>query len=409
MRSRTIVVAGAGIGGLTTALALAAAGFRVVVMEQAERLEPTGAGLQLSPNASRILLGLGIAERLRAVVVRPSAIRVMAAKTGRELLSTPLGAAAEARYGAPYWVIHRGDLHAALLAAAAEEPDITIALGRRVDAFAIHANGVTVHATYQNASAETHGIALIGADGLWSSVHAQLHPGLHPSPAPRFASRIAWRATVPAEAAPPQFREPIVHLWLGRDSHLVHYPVNAGRTINIVAIARDQWQQEGWSVTCDAEVVLERFRDPHWSHEPRSLLALPERWLKWALFDRAPLLAWGRGPVTLLGDAAHPMLPFLAQGAAMAIEDAAVLAAAIGPANALERADAFGALAAALRNYEAKRRVRTADVQRGARINAALYHLRGPAGTLRDLVLTRLNGERFLARYDWIYDWKPIG
>jgi salicylate hydroxylase len=405
MRSRTIVVAGAGIGGLTAALALAAAGFRVVVIEQAERLEPTGAGLQLSPNASRILLGLGLAERLRAVVVRPSAIRVMAAKTGRELLSTPLGATAEARYGSPYWVIHRGDLHAVLLAAAAEEPDITVALGRKVDALAIHANGVTVHATYQNASAETHGIALIGADGLWSRVHAQLHSG----PAPRFANRIAWRATVPAEAAPPQFREPIVHLWLGRNSHLVHYPVNSGRTINIVAIARDQWRQEGWSVACDPQEVRERFRDTQWAQEARSLLALPASWLKWALFDRAPLLAWGRGPVTLLGDAAHPMLPFLAQGAAMAIEDAAVLAAAIGPASALERTDAFSALAASLRNYEAKRRVRTADVQRGARINAALYHLGGPVGYLRDLVLARLNGERFLTRYDWIYDWKLIG
>lgn len=402
MRSRTIVVAGAGIGGLTAALALADAGFRLVVLDQAERLEQTGAGLQLSPNAARVLLMLGLRGRLERAVVAPDAIRVMAAQSGEEILRVPLGAAAGRRYGAPYWVIHRGDLHAALLGAALEHPDITLALGHKVDAFAIHPNGVTVHATQAGKSAETLGIGLLGADGLWSNVRAQLHDDTPP----RFAERIAWRATVPADTVAAAFRAPVVHLWLGSDSHLVHYPVEGGRAINIVAIAQDRWREPGWSIACQPAEVLTRFSDRFWSRAPRALLATPERWLKWALFDRPPLQHWGRGPVTLLGDAAHPMLPFLAQGAAMAIEDAAVLAACIGKAPN-EASENETTLTAAMRTYEHKRRSRTADIQRGARINATLYHLHGPAAHLRNLALAAIGGENFLRRYDWIYDWKP--
>jgi salicylate hydroxylase len=397
MRSRTIIVAGAGVGGLTAALALAKAGFRVVVLEQAERPEQTGAGVQLSPNAARLLLALGLGERLKPVAVAPEAIRVMAANTGREILRIPLGEA-EARYGAPYWVMHRGDLHAALLAAASDDPDISLELGHVVDAFAIHSNGITVHATRRGATAETFGIALIGADGLWSRVRA----GLGEEAPPRFAKRIAWRATVRADAVAPDFCEPIVYLWLGRHGHLVHYPVSAGQMVNIVAIARDGWHQSGWSLPSSAAEVLARF-ERHWSEQPRALLAVPARWQKWALFDRPPTRRWGRGPVTLLGDAAHPMLPFLAQGAAMAIEDAAVLTASIGK----RPTDSTPAITIAMRNYEAKRWPRTADIQRGARINAAVYHLGWPAAQLRNRLLAVIGGESFLRRYDWIYDWKP--
>jgi salicylate hydroxylase len=397
MRSRTIIVAGAGIGGLTVALALAQAGFRIVVLEQAERPEQTGAGLQLSPNAARLLIALGLGERLKSVTVAPTTIRVMAAKTGLEILRIPLGEA-EARYGAPYWVIHRGDLHAVMLAAASDHPDISLQLGCAVDAFAVYPNGITVHATRRGVTAETFGIALIGADGLWSRVRA----GLGEDAPPRFAKRIAWRATVSVDAVAPDFREPIVYLWLGRHSHLVHYPVSAGRMVNIVAIAQDGWQQPGWNAPSDADEVVTRF-ERHWSPQPRALLATATRWQKWALFDRPPLQRWGRGPVTLLGDAAHPMLPFLAQGAAMAIEDAAVLTASIGK----RTADSTPAIAVALRNYEAKRRPRTADIQRGARINGVLYHLGWPAAHLRNRLLAAIGGESFLRRYDWIYDWKP--
>jgi salicylate hydroxylase len=402
MRSRTIIIAGAGIGGLTMALALAAKGFRIVVLDQAERLEATGAGLQLSPNAARVLLALGLRERLAGVVVAPTAIRVMAARTAQEILRIPLGEAAQRRYDAPYWVIHRGDLHTALLAAAADNPDITLELGCKVDAFATYPSGITVHATRRGVTAETFGIALVGADGLWSSVRARLGE----EAPPRFAHRVAWRATVPAETVAAEFRTPIVHLWLGRDSHLVHYPVNAGRAINIVAIAQSGWQQEGWGLRCDRSDALARFSERSWAAQPRALLQAPANYLKWALFDRPPLQRWGRGPVTLIGDAAHPMLPFLAQGAAMAIEDAAVLAACIGKPPTDSATAAPKVIATAMRNYEEKRRARTADIQRGARINATLYHLSGPVAHLRNMALRSIGGDNFLQRYDWIYDWK---
>jgi salicylate hydroxylase len=392
--SRTIVIAGAGIGGLTAALALARKGFHVALLDQAERLEETGAGLQLSPNATRILIELGLGERLKRSAVVPSMLRVMAARTGRNITRMPLGQTAETRYGTPYWVIHRGDLQAALLEAVTEASDITLSLGVKVADCAVHANGVTVGATRGGRNADTSGIALVGADGLWSSVRARL---VDHAP-PRYAGRTAWRALVPAEAVAPQWREPVVNLWLGPDSHLVHYPVKAGGMINVVAIVSDDWNEPGWSAPGFREELLRRFELEGWTLEARALLAAPERWLKWALADRPPIARWSEGPVTLLGDAAHPMLPFLAQGAAMAIEDAAVLA------NCLAKTpnDPTGAM----RVYERQRRARTARVQRQSRSNSWIYQLDGPPARLRDLALLVMGGTRLRHRYDWIYGWR---
>jgi salicylate hydroxylase len=394
VRSRTIIIAGAGIGGLTAALALAEAGFRVVVFEQAPRLQETGAGLQLSPNAARVLLEFGLGESLKPALVAPNALRVRAAGSGADLLRIALGEHARLRYGAPYWVVHRADLQSALLRAVTDHPDITLALGRKVEDFAIHPHGVTVQTVQRDTAEETSATALIGADGLWSNVRRRLGDEVPP----RFAGHVAWRSTISATEVNPEFREPYINLWLGPDAHLVHYPVRAGDAINIVAIARDTWQQPGWTTESKPAEVLARFDSRHWSSRARELLAVPQRWAKWALFDRPALTRWGHGPVTLLGDAAHPMLPFLAQGAAMAIEDAAVLTRCIGRPPTEPTA--------ALRAYEAQRSPRTANVQRSARQNAMLYHWRGPLGRLRDKLLTALGGENLLLRYDWIYDWK---
>ncbi len=392
--SRTIIIAGAGIGGLTAALALARGGSRVVLLEQAPQLEEIGAGIQISPNAARVLIALGLEEKLRPRLVAPEAVRVRKAPTGRDLVSIPVGRAQQ-YYGAPYWVIHRGDLQGALLAAVADHPDIILTLGARVQEFAIHPNGVTVAYFRHSETGDMTGLGLIGADGLWSAVRARLG---HRKP-PQAAGRTAWRALVPAEAVPDEFREPVVHLWVGRDGHLVHYPVRAGRAINIVAISTDAWKGEGWSTRSDREELLARFPAEDWAEPARTLLATPERWLKWALYDHPPLRRWGRGPVTLLGDAAHPTLPFLAQGAAMAIEDAAVLA------------DSFARVpgaAAAMRHYEGQRQPRTARIQQAARANGRVYHLSGPAGVVRDFAMNvMLGSELVLSRYDWIYDWRP--
>jgi salicylate hydroxylase len=390
-RSRSIIIAGAGIGGLTAALTVARAGYRVVVLEQATRLEEAGAGIQLSPNATRILTDLGLAERLRPYAVAPEAIQIRAA-SGRPIQRIPLGESAERRYGAPYWVIHRADLQAALVAAVGEMPDITLKLGTRAEDFALHQHGLTVQ-TRGTQALDEQGVALIGADGVWSSLRARMGDRSLPA----FAHRTAWRATLPAAQLTEEFRAPITGLWLGRDAHLVHYPVKAGAMVNIVAIIRDDWNEPGWSAPGKPAELAPRFAG--FAAEACALLAMPERWQKWALFDRAPSLPHRKGPVTLIGDAAHPMLPFLAQGGAMGIEDAAVLGQRLTHAGE--------DIARAMRSYERTRQRRVARVQREARRNSWRYHLAGPLGFARNAVLGAMSGDKLLARYDWLYGWKP--
>src|SRR5215470_13469305 len=301
-RSRTIIVAGAGIGGLTAALALIRAGFRVVVIEQAERLEETGAGIQLSPNATGILMALGAGEHLKYRAVAPEAIRVIRAASAREIVRIPLGRTAELRYGAPYWVIHRADLQAGLIEALEATSDFVLRLGSKVEDYAVHANGITVQARGRFASSDEHGIALVGADGLWSTVRARLGDR-----APlQFRNRTAWRALVPADRLP-QAREPATVLWLGPDAHLVHYPVKGGAMINLVAIVSDERRLKGWSAAGRRADLVARFSQ--WHKDARALIAAAKDWQRWSLYDRPPAHPWGVGPVTLLGDAAHPMLP----------------------------------------------------------------------------------------------------
>ncbi len=390
-RSRTIVIAGAGIGGLTAALALTRAGFRAVVLEQAARLDETGAGIQLSPNATRVLFDLGLGARLRPLAVAPEAIRVVNGASGRDIVRVPLGLTAAQRYGAPYWVIHRADLQAVLAITIAESPDVTLRLGTRVENFAVHQHGITVEVRGTQGLRDEQCIALIGADGLWSTLRSRLGERR----ATHFAHRTAWRAVVPAAGLTDEFRESVTGLWLGRDAHLVHYPVKGGREINIVAIVRDDWHEPGWSAPGRQGELAARFAG--FAPQARALIAVPDRWQKWALFDRRPGRPRTRDPVTLIGDAAHPMLPFLAQGGAMAIEDAAVLASCLGPDEDVVRA---------LRTYERTRRTRVARAQREARRNSWRYHLSGPLGFARNAVLSALGGENLLRRYDWLYGWR---
>jgi salicylate hydroxylase len=388
-----VLIAGAGIGGLTAALAIARQGLPVTVFDQAERLEEAGAGIQLSPNATRVLTALGLADRLEPAVVVPEAVRLRAGGWGRDIAIMPLGAQAVRRHGAPYWVVHRADLQGALLGAVESNTRITLKLGARIDGFILGPQGVTAKVSTPEETGEHHGRALIGADGLWS----RLRESLGSRVAARFAGRTAWRALAPSDTLPPSLCGQEVNLWLGRGGHLVHYPVRAGATVNIVAVTSDDWQSTRWSTAADRDEVLARFPPRLWAAEAREFLAAPQRWQKWALYDRAPSAGWGRGPVTLLGDAAHPMLPFLAQGAAMAIEDAFVLAAAL--------ARFADDPARALRDYERERQPRTARVQRAARRNDFVYHLGGPAALVRNAALAALGGRLLLAQYDWIYRW----
>jgi salicylate hydroxylase len=376
--ARDVIVAGAGIAGLTTAIALARAGMRATVIEQATRLEEAGAGIQLSPNATNVLIQLGLGERLRPLVMRPQAIRVMAGGSGREIVRIPLGQEIERRYGAPYWTIHRGDLQSALAAAVADEQDITLRLGLRVEEFAAHVKGVTalVRSASQAGSqvGDERGMALIGADGVWSTVAAHMN-----QPRPHFMHRTAWRALIPAERVADEFRAPLVHLWLGQDAHLVHYPVKGGRLINIVGIVHEEFRKPGWSAAGDRAEILRQFARWSWDNTARDLIALPERWLKWPLYTRSS--------------------PFLAQGSGMAIEDAAVLTHFL----AHFRDDP----ADALRGYEGARWHRTSRAQQASRKQGRIYGLTGPEALVRNLAMRAMGGEKLLARQDWLYSWHP--
>jgi salicylate hydroxylase len=264
-----------------------------------------------------------------------------------------------------------------------------------VQDFVAHASGVSVSAESHAGAWNEHGLALIAADGLWS----RTRPRLGNRDEPHFAGSTAWRAVVRAKDVAAEFREPFVHLWLGGDAHLVHYPVKGGSVINIVAILKDDWNTPGWSEPASAGDLLRRLSQRRWAPQARALIGVPEAWLKWALYDRRPSGYWSRGAVALLGDAAHPLPPFLAQGAAMAIEDAAVAAQCL--------ADVPDDAPRALQMYAAARSARAARVRRLAIRNGGRYHLAGWRGMVRNAAIRGFGGERLLRHYDWLYRWQP--
>jgi salicylate hydroxylase len=396
--SRTIFIAGAGIGGLTASLALAARGFRVVVLEKAERLEEAGAGLQLSPNASRVLVGLGLEARLKPLAVTPEAISITSARAGREIARLPLGEAASDRAGAPYWVMHRADLQAALQAEVNDHPDIELRLGCQFEDVTSHAKGLTVVQRSGNTRRQDLALALIGADGIWSSVRHHLFPEVQP----RFSGLIAWRGTLDARQLPREYTSRRVQLWMGPDAHLVAYPISGARQINVVAIVPGTWNRPGWSAPGDGMELKGAFDAARWPAPARMMIGAVDGWRKWALFTVPEDCEWTQGAIALLGDAAHAMLPFAAQGAGMAIEDAAVLAKTLGEGPVETTAQ----IAAALKRYARLRRARVARMQQTARRSGRIYHLAGPFALARDLTIRALGPQRMLARQNWIYEWE---
>jgi salicylate hydroxylase len=396
--SRTIIIVGAGIGGLTASLALARRGFRVVVLEKAERLEEAGAGLQVSPNASRVLIELGLEPLLTSRAVTPEAISLMSGRSAREISRIPLGDAARFPAAAPYWVLHRADLQAALQREVANTPDIELRLGCQFEDFGVHAKGLTVVQRRGNTRQEDLALALIGADGIWSAVRHHLFPQTQP----HFSGLIAWRGTLEATQLPREYTGRRVQLWMGPDAHLVAYPISQARQINVVAVVPGTWNRPGWSEPGDPNEIKGAFASAGWHAAPRMLVGAVDGWRKWALFTLPQRGRWSEGAATLLGDAAHAMLPFAAQGAGMAIEDAAVLANCLG---AIQN-ETGPAVSAALKRYERLRRRRVARVQRAARRSGRIYHLASPLALARDLVIKAIGPKRMLARQGWIYDWR---
>jgi salicylate hydroxylase len=382
---------------LTASLALARQGFRVIVLEKAERLEETGAGLQLSPNASRVLIDLGLQPRLAARAVTPEAISIMSAHDGGEIARLPLGEAASLRAGAPYWVVHRADLQAALQAEVSDHPDIELRLGCQFEDVTTHAKGLTVVQRCGTTRNQELAMALVGADGIWSTVRQHLFPQAQP----QFSGLIAWRGTLEATQLPREYASRRVQLWMGPNAHLVAYPISGARQINIVAVVPGTWNRPGWSAPGDGNELRNVFSSPTWPGPARMMIGAVDGWRKFALFTLPDGGEWTKGAVALLGDAAHAMLPFAAQGAGMAIEDAAVLAGCL--AGLGENPDD---IPAALKRYGRLRRSRVARVQRAARRQGRIYHLAGPAAFARDLAIRAMGAQRVLARQDWIYDWR---
>lgn len=387
------MIAGAGIGGLTASLALARAGFRSLIIEREPKLEEAGAGLQLSPNASRILIDLGLGPELSARAIVPETISIASTRAGGDIASIPIRDMAETRYGAPYWVMRRADLQAALLAKVIEHPDIDLQLGCRFEDVATYPAGVTVAHLKGSSRRQDTALALIGADGVRSAVRGELFPDIKP----QFTGRIAWRGIVSADQLPRGFTTGRVQLWMGPNAHLVAYPMADGQRINLVAVVPGNWNRPGWNEPGDPGEIGQHFAPPIWPIVPRMIIGAVDNWRKWALFAMPDGGVWGQDKVTLLGDAAHAMLPFVAQGAAMAVEDAAVLA------NCLQAQP--DEIAAAFRRYEHLRKPRVARVQRAARSTGHIYHLRGPSAFARDQSI-RLLGHRLLSRNDWIYNWR---
>ena len=370
---RTALIVGGGIGGLTAALCLADQGWRVRLFEQAAQFTAVGAGIQLSPNCVRVLHHLGLEAALRAVAFLPQGVEMRGWRNGATLSANRLGEAVEQRYGFPYYHVHRADLLAVLVAAAQASPHIQLRTGTRVNAIDAAQARLTIGADGEQIA----GDVLIGADGIRSVVRDELFGAA----APDFTGCVAWRALVPAERMPPGVVHPVASVWLGPGKHFVHYYVRSGTLVNCVCVVeKTGWEIESWTERGEHAELARDFRG--WHPTVAALIDNMERdaCFKWALFDREPMPVWSRGLATLLGDACHPTLPFMAQGAAMAIEDGAVLAAC------LARADD---VAQALVRYESLRRARTAGIQRGSRRNARVFHLRAPWSWARNVGLRR--------------------
>lgn len=381
-----VLIAGAGIGGLTAALALLKRGIDVDVYEQAAELKEVGAGVQLSANGTRVLHLLGVAEALRALSCEAVGKEVRLWSTGETWKLFDLGAESIARYGFPYFTVYRPDLLAVLADAVRAEKRDAIRLGMKVTGFA---QGSRVNLQFENQEAE--GDALVGADG----VHSRIRQALFGPDKPVFTGNIAWRGIAPMARLPARMARLVGTNWIGPGGHIVHYPLRGGALMNFVGIReRADWQTESWSTRGTTEEVLADFRG--WNDDIQALIRNLATPYKWALMVREPMPRWSVGRVTLLGDACHSMLPMLAQGAVMAIEDGYILARCLSEGDAVP---------AALARYEEARRERTRKVVEGSAANAQRFHnprLADPAEA-KKYVDREWEPGRIAERYEWLF------
>ena len=387
MQDRVAIV-GAGIGGLTAALALIRQGIGVDVYEQAPELKELGAGVQISSNGTRVLyaLGLGPAIEKLGVVVAGKEIRLWS--TGQTWKLFDLGAESVERYGFPYMMFHRGDLHAALLDAIRRERPDAIHLNCKCTGIAQNEHSVTVQ--FEGGETATAPLA-IGADGVQSRVRLAVFG----ADRPEFTGIVAWRVLVPRDRVPSGIRMNVGTNWVGPGGHCVHYPVRGGQLLNLVGLLeRDDWRVESWTVQGNADEFCNDFRN--WHPDIHATIRSGDTPYKWALFARPPMPAWTEGRVTLLGDACHSMLPMMAQGAVMALEDGLVLGRCVKK---------YGVEPEALQRYEAARRERANRCVQAAIENTKRFHnpeLAHAAGA-EAYVTREWQEDKVKARYEWLF------
>jgi salicylate hydroxylase len=382
-----VIVVGGGIGGMAACLALSQLGFPVTLIEQAAHIGEIGAGIQLGPNAFTAMDALGAGERLRARAVYVERLVMMDAIDEQEVASVPLGEAFRRRFGDSYAVIHRADIHRSILEEVQRRDNVTFLTSTHVARVDVAPAGVTVHDARGNA---WHGAALVGADGVKSVVRETLVGDAH-----RVSGHVVYRGVVPRDDMPADLRWNAAALWAGPNCHLVHYPLRGGEQYNLVVTFHSR-EREEWAVREGSKAeVLSYFGDI--GPRPRQLLDRPTSWKRWSTADRDPVDRWGAGRATLLGDAAHPMLQYMAQGACMALEDAVTLREAIR-ARDLD-------LEAGFRLYEGKRIVRTARVVYASREMGRIYHAAGVERLVRNTLWRGRSAERSYDALEWLYGW----
>lgn len=387
-----IAIIGAGIGGLTCALALLRRGCDVQVIEQARELGEIGAGVQISPNGTRVLTALGLGDRIEAVASEPLGKRVRLWNTGQTWNLFDLGALSRERYGFPYLTLHRGDLHRVLVdAVRALRPD-AIRLATRIDDLRFEDERVVARSEGRDIAEADF---VVGADG----VHSRVRQRLFGDDTPRFSGIIAWRGVIEAHRLPERMRQPYGYNWVGPGAHVIHYPMRNNTLVNFVgAVERQGWEVESWSQQGSTEECLNDFSG--WHEDVQSMIKAVDIPYKWALMVREPMARWSERRVTLLGDACHPTLPFLAQGAVMALEDGVVLARCLLDAEPHD-------LHAALARYERARLARTSRIVQGSAANAARFHnpqLAHAEGAAA-YVDREWNEERVKERYEWLFEY----
>jgi 3-hydroxybenzoate 6-monooxygenase len=388
--STEIVIIGGGIGGLAAAYALAQIGKSVCVLEQAPEFAEIGAGIQLGPNSYKMFQRLGIVDEVNAISAFPDDLRMRDSVTGEFIAQIPAAEDFRKRFGFPYAVIHRADLHKTFLNKCLASANVDLRVNSKMTEITETESGVRVTT---EAGLVVEADALIGADGIWSKTRELI---ANDGP-PRVSGHIAYRAVLPTEEVPEELRTNSMCLWAGEKAHLVQYPLRGGELYNLVAVFHSDRFSEGWNDFGDPEELKLRFADK--CTEVRTLLDKIENWRMWVLNDRNPIREWVKGPMALLGDAAHPMLQYLAQGANMAIEDAVCLADMLVNEN--------GNYEAAFLRYRDARYLRTTRVQMTARLYGEVYHASGATRDMRNAEISSWPVEKHYLGMSWIYDISP--